>query len=66
MLKDYTLVQLMFSFDIILPIKYNTQWKLIHNKNQEKPNKDNNHENRKIVDYRYKVGENIIINDKYA
>ena len=51
MLKDYNKVQLMFGFDMIIPIKYNAYWELIRQINQAYINNDNNQDNIKRLDY---------------
>ena len=41
-------------------MKHNTDWELIHHRNQEKTNKDNIRQNVKTV------GDKVIINNKSA
>ena len=50
-LKCYSLRQLLFGRDIILPIKHKVDWESIHQQNQTKINKDNTHENSIRVDH---------------
>ena len=53
-----------FVHDMILPIKQTADWKLIRQKNQGKFNKDNNSQNSKRVNYNYKAGDKLILNNK--
>ena len=55
------MVQLIFGRDMIIPIKCNEDWELIRHKNQSKINKYKNHEDKKIVDNDYKVGEKVML-----
>ena len=49
---------------MIIPNKHKVDWSLICQKNQAKINKDNICENIMLVDYGYKVSDNIILNNK--
>ena len=46
---------------MILPIKHKVDWELIHQRKQAQINKDNIRKNWHIVDYDYKVGDNVIL-----
>ena len=63
MLKAYSLVQLLFIHDIILPIKHKVGWELLRKKNQMQINKDNIRKNIKQVDHDYKVGDKFMLNN---
>ena len=43
-----------------------TDWELISHKNQAQINKDNICENNKRVDYNYRVGDKVMINNHAA
>ena len=60
------MVQLIFGRDMIIPIKCNEDWEIIRHKNQSKINKYKNHEDKKIVDNDYKVGEKVMLKNKPA
>ena len=51
---------------MILPIINNECWELMCQKNQAQINYDNNHDNKKIVDYNYKVSNRVILKNKSA
>ena len=59
--KWYSLGQLVFGHDAILPIKNKMDWKLIHQQKQGHIIKDNIHKNKHSVDYNYKVGGNFML-----
>ena len=64
--KGYSMVQLVFGRDIILPIKHKVDWQLIRQKNQSQNNKDNMHEKSKRVYHDFKVGYKVILNNRYV
>ena len=41
-------------------------WEFIYLKDQAQINKDNNHQKMKIVNYNYKIGNNIMIRNNVA
>ena len=49
---------------MIIPIKYKVDWLLMRQRNQAQINKDNTHENKEIVEYNYKVGDKVMLNNK--
>ena len=51
---------------MILPIKHNVDWELIHQKNQTQINKDHICKNSKIVNCDYKVRDKLMLNNKAA
>ena len=57
----YSTSQLIFVHDMIPPIKQSVDWELIRQKNQTKFNRDNICENGHIVDYDYKVGDDVML-----
>ena len=59
--KDFSLGQLVFGRDMILPIKNRVDWRLICQKKQAHINNDNFRENRHRVEYDFKVGDNSMI-----
>ena len=66
MLKCYIPGKLILGHDIIIPIKYNMDCKLICQKNQAQINKGNNRESMKILDYDYKVCDKIMLINRSA
>ena len=62
-LKGYSPGQLVFSREIILPIKYTVDWELIHQWKQIKINKNSIRKNSKIVERNYKVRNKVILNN---
>ena len=60
-MKGYSPGQLVFSRDMIIPIKHTVDWELILHRKQTKINKDNICENRHRVDHYYKVGDTVIL-----
>ena len=65
-LKGYTQGQLIFSRDMIIPIKYSAYWESICQQKQAHINKGNNRKNIKIVHYSYKLGYKLLIRNKKA
>ena len=65
-LKGYSLNQLLFDYDMIIPIKHTEGWELIRQQNQTKINKDNIRENRNRVVHYYKVGDKFILKNHSA
>ena len=57
----YSLGQLIFVHDTILPIKHRVDWELIRQQKQTQINRDNTRENKHRVDYDYKGGDNVMI-----
>ena len=51
---------------MVILIIQKVDWELIRHKNQAKINKDNIRENNKRVDYNYKVGDKVMINNHAA
>ena len=58
--------QLVFLCDIIIPIKYEVDWELIHHKNQTKINKEYIRKNIKQVDHDYKVRYKVMFYNNYV
>ena len=65
-LKDYITVLLLIVRDISLLIKHKVDWELIRHQKQTQINKDNIRENIRQVDYDYKSGEKVMLNDHAA
>ena len=65
-LKGYSPGKLVFGRDMILRIKHKVDWELICQRYQAQINKDNIRKNRHRVDYDYKVGDNIMLNNHTA
>ena len=65
-IKGYTLVKFIFGFDMILPIKHSTDLGLIRQQNQTQIKYDINNKNMKILGYKYKVGDKLILRNKSA
>ena len=59
--KGYSLSQLVFGIDMILPKKYEVYWDLIRHRNQAQINKGNIRKNRHRVDHNYKVLDNVVL-----
>ena len=59
--KGYSLGQLIFGRDMILPIKHRADWELIRQQKQTQINRDNTCKNRHRLDYDYKVGDNVML-----
>ena len=53
--------QLIFVYDMILPIKHRVDWGLIHQRKQTQNNRDKTRENKHRVDYDYKVKDKVIL-----
>ena len=53
--------QLIFGYDMILPIKHTVDWELIIQRNHTQTNQDSISENRHRVDHDYKVGDNAML-----
>ena len=51
---------------MILPIKHNVDWELIHQQKQMQINRDNTRDNKHIVDYEYTIGDKFMINNHTA
>ena len=51
--------QLVFQRDMILPIKFKTDWAQIQQRRQQEINRNNARENKKRIDYQYKVGDKV-------
>ena len=62
-LTVYSTGQLVFVRDIVIPIIQKVDWELIRHKNHAQINKDNIRENNKRVNYNYKVGDKVMINN---
>ena len=65
-IKGYTLVKFIFGFDMILPIKHSTDLGLIRQQNQTQIKYDINNKDMKILGYKYKVGDKLILRNKSA
>ena len=65
-LKYFSLGQLLFGRDLILPIKNKADWELICQIKQTKFNKDNILKNSKRVDHGYKVRDKVMIENHTA
>ena len=59
--KGYSLGQLIFDRDVIIPKKHRVDWELIRKQKQTKINRDNACKNKHTVDYDYKVGDKVIL-----
>ena len=59
--KVYSLGQLIFGRDMIIPIKYTVDCDLIRQQKQAQIIKDNTHENRNQVDHDYKVRNKVML-----
>ena len=66
MQKGYSLVQLIFGCDMIILIKHRVDWELIRQRDQTQINKYNARENKHIVDYAYKVVDDVMLNKHNA
>ena len=66
MLKGFSPVQLVFGFEMILPIKHKVDWELLRQQNQMQINNDNIRKNNKIVDHDYNVVDKFIIDNNSA
>ena len=64
--KCYSTGQLIFGRSMILLIKHTVDWELIRQQNQTKINKYMIRKNRNIVEYGYKVRDNIMITNHTA
>ena len=53
--------ELVFGRNMLLPIKYIANWEQITNNNQTKINKTNILENRRRIDYDYRVGDQVYL-----
>ena len=62
MSKGYSLGKLLFGCDMTLLINHTVDWGLISQKNQAQINKDDIHENSKIFDHDYQVGDKFMLN----
>ena len=56
-----TPAQLIFSQDMILPIKIKANWAMIHQHRQEQMVKNNQKENCACIDHTYKVGDQVLL-----
>ena len=65
-LKCYSLGQLIFGGDMILPIKHKVYWQLTRQQKQTQINKDNIRKNRNRVDHDYKFGNKVMPNNHSA
>ena len=59
--KCYSLGQLIFGRDMVLPIENTVDWGLIRHQNKIQISKDNIRENRHRVDYDYTVRDNVML-----
>ena len=64
--KGYSLVQLIFVHDMILPIKHRVGRGLIFQQKQTQINRDNTRNNKNRVDYDYKVLNKFMLNNDTA
>ena len=64
--KGYSLVQLIFGRDIILPIKHRVGWELIRHQKQTQINIDNACKNKHTDDYEYKVRDKVMLTNRTA
>ena len=58
-----TPAQLVFSRDMILPIKYLAEWDVINKRKQLRINASNARENSKRVDWDHKIGDSVLVSD---
>ena len=61
-LKFYSLGQLIFGRDMIIPIQHKVDWELICQLKQAQINKYNTRKNEQRVDDNYKVRDNVMLN----
>ena len=59
--KGYSLVQLIFVHDMILPIKHRVDWELIRHRKQTQIHRDNTRKNKHRVDCDYKVRDKVML-----
>ena len=59
--KVYRPGQWIFGCDMILPIKNRVDWELIRQRKQTQINIYNARENKRRVDYDYKVGDDVML-----
>ena len=65
-LKYYSLGQIIFLRDMIIPKKHKVDWGLIPQQRKTQINKDNILKNSKIVDHDYKLGDEFVITNNAA
>ena len=57
--------QLVFGRDMVLPIKYVTDWERLHQVRQRQINRDNARENRNCIEHTYKAGDKVLVNESW-
>lgn len=57
-------MQLVFGRDAILNLKFTANWQLIKEKKQKLIHKNNQNENAKRIPYHYKVGDQVLVDEK--
>ena len=62
-LKGYSLGQLIFVHDMILPIKHKVNWESIRQKKRTRINKDNIRKNINRVDHDYNAEDKVILDN---
>ena len=55
--------QLVFGRDMVLPLQFVAEWEYIRTRKQEAIDKSNLRENKKCVDWDYKIGDFVLISD---
>ena len=55
--------QLVFRHDMVLPIKYITDWERLRQVQQKQINRDNTRENRNRIEHTYKAGNKILVDE---
>jgi len=55
--------QLVFGRDMMLPISYQANWKLIQERKQQRINENNKRENRGRIPYEYQEGDFVLLKD---
>ena len=53
--------ELVFGRDMILPIRFKTNWAILAQRKQAKINKFNAHENTKRQPFTYKIGDRVLL-----
>ena len=57
--------QLVFGRDMVLPIKYITDWECLHQVQQKQINRDNARENKNCIEHTYKEGDKVLVDESW-
>ena len=57
--------QLVFGRDMVLPIKYITDWERLCQVQQKHINRDNTCENRNYIEHTYKAGDKVLVDKSW-